>query len=261
VDKAKIAAEAIARSRRSLTPLAPLGSDAEPLNLKEAYQIQDELHALLAPDLGRLAGYKIGCTSAVMQKYLSIAHPCAGGIFANRIYDSGASLKASNFIRAGVECEIAVRLGRDLKYAGVPFTKEDVADAVDAYFPAIEVVDDRYVKWETLGAPTLVADDFFGAAIVLGEPVLRTQAPDLGTVVGRAFINGAEIGSGKGADLMGHPNNPVAWLANHLATEGKELLKGQTIMTGSSVQTVWLRAAEKVEMQFSHLGSVSLEFL
>ena len=42
-------------------------------------------------------------------------------------------------------------------------------EAIEAYHPAIEIVDDRYVKWETMGAPTLVADDFFAAGCVLGR--------------------------------------------------------------------------------------------
>lgn len=255
-----IAAKTIARARRSLTPLPPFSAKLEPKDLVAGYRIQEELHRLLASDHGALVGYKIGCTSEVMQEYLSISHPCAGGIYTNRVYESGVTLPAQNFVRVGVECEIAVRLGRDLSHAGAPLTKDDVAEAIEAYYPAIEIVDDRYLKWETLGAPTLVADDFFGAAIVLGKPIPRVSAPDLGLVVGRALINGVEIGRGTGADLMGHPNNPVAWLANHLATEGKKLLAGQIVMTGSSVKTVWLGAGDDVQMDFTDLGNVRLSF-
>ena len=98
-----------------------------------------------------------------------------------------------------------------------PFTAEWVCEAIEAYLPAIEIVDDRYVKWETLGAPTLVADDFFAAGCVLGEPVARAAAPDLLEVIGRAVINGEEVGRGTGADVLGHPHHALAWLANHLA--------------------------------------------
>ena len=54
-------------------------------------------------------------------------------------------------------------------------------EAIEAYYPAIEIVDDRYVKWETLGAPTLVADDFFAAGCVLGGLVIGTL---LGLIAG-----------------------------------------------------------------------------
>ena len=109
-------------------------------------------------------------------------------------------------------------------------------EAIEAYHPAIEIVDDRYEKWETMGAPTLIADDFFAAGCVLGKAVARTKAPDLLTVIGRALINGEEAGRGTGADVLGHPHNALAWLANHLADEGKGLHAGQIVLTGKPGQ-------------------------
>src|SRR5205085_1623258 len=133
---------------------------------------------------------------------LGIPHPCGGGVFEKGVHDSGAKLPARDYVRVGVECEIAVKLARDLAATEQPFTAEWVGEAVEAYFPAIEIVDDRYAKWETLGAPTLVADDFFAAGIVLGKPVARSAAPDLLKVAGRALINGKEDGRGTGADVL-----------------------------------------------------------
>jgi 2-keto-4-pentenoate hydratase len=260
MNKTVNAAETIAAARRSFAPLPPLGKELEPTDLASGYATQYALHDLLVTDHGALVGYKIGCTSDVMQKYLAIPHPCSGGIFATRVHQSGASLKADAYVRVGVECEIAVRLGRDLPQSEGPFTRDSVADAVEVYFPAIEIVDDRYVKWETLGAPTLIADDFFAAGIVLGAPMPRAQVPDLLKVSGRALINGVEVGRGSGADLLGHPHNALAWLANHLAAQGKALRKGQLVMTGSIIQTVWLKAGDKARMEFTPLGVVELAF-
>jgi 2-oxo-3-hexenedioate decarboxylase/2-keto-4-pentenoate hydratase len=183
------AAKIIADARRARTRLAPLVGDAAPQTEADGYRIQDALHDLLAADFGELVGYKIGCTSPVMQQYLDIPHPCGGGVFAKGVHKSGARLRAKDFVRVGVECEIAVRLGRDLVISEAPFTAEWVAEAIEAYLPAIEIVDDRYVKWETMGAPTLVADDFFAAGCVLGKAVARSAAPDLLHVVGRANRN------------------------------------------------------------------------
>ena len=135
---------------------------------------------------------------------------------------------ARDFVRIGVECEIAVRLARDLGPTEAPFTAEWVAEAIEAYYPAIEIVDDRYVEWETLGAPTLVADDFFAAGCVLGEGVPRSAAPDLLEVVGRALINGEVVGQGTGADVLGHPHNALAWLANHLAAGARACARARS---------------------------------
>jgi 2-keto-4-pentenoate hydratase len=256
----RAAAETIAAARRSRTPLEPLAADVAPKTEAEGYRIQDALHDLLAADFGARVGYKIGCTSAVMQQYLGIPHPCGGGVFAKGVHESGASLQARDFVRVGVECEIAVRLARDLSPTEAPFTAEWVAEAIDAYHPAIEIVDDRYVKWETLGAPTLVADDFFAAGCVLGQPVARSAAPDLLTVIGRALVNGKRAGQGTGADVSGHPHNALAWLANHLAAEGKGLRAGEIVLTGSLVKTLWLNAGAKVVMDLQGLGSVAATF-
>jgi 2-keto-4-pentenoate hydratase len=258
MDKILAAAKAIALARRNHAPLAEL--EVPPADEAEGYQVQRALHDLLLPRLGPLVGYKIGCTSQVMQDYIGIPHPCGGGVFEKGVHDSGIKLAASDYVRVGVECEIAVRLKRDLSPGEAPFTAEWVGEAVEAYHPAIEIVDDRYVKWETMGAPTLVADDFFAAGCVLGPPVPRSAVPDLRTVKGRALVNGEEAGQGTGADVLGHPHNALAWLANHLAAEGKGLHAGQFVLTGSLVKTLWLKAGDKVRMELEGLGEVEAEF-
>ena len=260
MDKTLEAAKAVAVARRDLSPLQPLTAEVAPRDEAEGYRIQDAVHAVLAGDVGPLVGYKIGCTSAVMQRYLGIPHPCGGGVFSRGVHSSGVSLRHSDYVRVGVECEIAVRLARSLSPGEGPFTAEWMMEAIEAYHPAIEIVDDRYVKWETMGAPTLVADDFFAAGCVLGKAVARTKAPDLLTVKGRAIVNGKNAGRGTGADVLGHPHNALAWLANHLADEGKGLHAGQIVLTGSLVKTVWLDAGDSVRMELDGLGTVEAKF-
>lgn len=260
MDNILAAARTIASARRNRVPLQSLSSDVVPQDEAEGYRIQRAVHDLLLPHFGAMVGYKIGCTSAVMQQYLDIPHPCGGGVFARGMHESGVSLRASDYVRVGVECEIAVRIGRDLAPSQAPFAADHVAEAIYAYLPAIEIVDDRYVKWETMGAPSLVADDFFAAGCVLGMPVARSSAPDLLDVVGRAIVNGAEAGRGTGADVLGHPHHALAWLANHLADEGRGLHAGQIVLTGSLVKTLWLNAGDSAVMELAGLGSVDVRF-
>ena len=122
-----------------------------------------------------------------------------------------------------------------------PFTAEWVAEAIEAYYPAIEIVDDRYVKWETLGAPTLVADDFFAAGCVLGEAVPRTEAPDLLAVTGRAIINGEEAGQ-RHRRRRARPSPSTRWPGSPTTSPRKEkaCTRAQIVLTGSLVKTVWL---------------------
>jgi 2-keto-4-pentenoate hydratase len=260
MDQILEAAQIIATSRRNRAALKALPPEVAPRDEADGYRVQRAVHDLLLPGTGALVGYKIGCTSPVMQQYLGIPHPCGGGVFASGVHDSGVSLRHRDFVRVGVECEIAVRLGSDLPGSQAPFTAETVGQAVEAYHPAIEIVDERYVDWQTLGAPTLIADDFYAAGCVLGKPVARAAAPDLRELVGRAIVNGTEFSRGTGADVLGHPHNPLAWLANHLAQEGKSLRAGQIVLTGSLVKTLWLNAGDRVTMDLSQLGTVEAVF-
>src|ERR1700758_2706261 len=160
MDRIVAAAQAIATARRNRVRLTALPAEVAPRNEAEGYLVQRALHDLMLGESGGLVGYKIGCTSKVMQEYLNISHPCGGGVFARGVFESGARVNASDYVSVGVECEIAVRLARDLAPSEQPFTPEWVMEAVEAYFPAIEIVDERYEQWESLGAPSLIADDF-----------------------------------------------------------------------------------------------------
>jgi 2-keto-4-pentenoate hydratase len=253
-------AQAIATGRRNRAPLKTQPPLTAPRDEVEGYRVQRALHDLLLPGAGHLVGYKIGCTSKVMQQYLGIPHPCSGGVFERGVHGSGVRLRVADYVCVGVECEIAVRLGSDLPPAAAPFTDGDVAAAIGACLPAIEIVDDRYANWETLGAPTLIADDFFAAGCVLGEPVAGAAAPDLAAVTGVARINGKDAGRGRGADVLGHPHRALAWLANHLAAEGRGLHAGQIVLTGSLVKTIWLSAGDHVVMELEGLGRVEASF-
>src|SRR6201993_146926 len=144
------AAQIIATSRRNRAALKALPAEVAPSDEAQGYQVQRAVHDLMLPNTGALVGYKIGCTSKVMQQYLDIPHPCGGGVFARGVHESGVRLRAADFVRVGVECEIAVRMGRSLAAGRGPFTAENVAGAIEAYLPAIEIVDDRYERWETL---------------------------------------------------------------------------------------------------------------
>ncbi|UEM02756.1 fumarylacetoacetate hydrolase family protein [Skermanella rosea] len=243
----------------SLRALDRLPDPLQPADEAEAYQVQEALNRKLSgAGFGELAGYKIGCTTAVMQAYLGIASPCRGGILSSTVAGGGAALNHAAFRRPGVECEIAVRLGKDVPESGAPYDRNSVAGFVECCMPAAEIVDDRYADWRTVGTPLLIADNFFGAGCVLGAPVHDWGALD--EVAGSMLINGAVVGSGRGADVLGHPFEALAWLANRLAGQGGGLKAGDLVLTGSVVQTNWVAVGDRVVMDLGRLGAVELSF-
>ncbi len=256
ISKVGTAADEIARARLAGERLAPLHPFLRPADEAAAYQVQAALHERLMPTLGRRVGYKIGCTTPVMQRYLGIPSPCSAGVFAGGVHKSGVVLRFDDFRHVGVECEIAVRLGRDVPADGAPFTADSVRDAVVAYMAAIEIVDDRYADWRSTDTPTLIADDFFAAGCVLGEAVADPGDP--AALVGTTTIDGVEVGRGLGADVMGHPLNALAWIASSLAGRGTCLREGEIVLLGSLVETRWLARGDHVAIAIDGLGRVEM---
>ncbi|MEZ5668808.1 MAG: fumarylacetoacetate hydrolase family protein [Alphaproteobacteria bacterium] len=254
------AARTLAADRLAHRPFGGFGAGADGLDEATAYAIQARLHRHLVGRDGVQVGWKIGCTTPVMQEFLAIDRPCAGRIRAGGLYQGSADLAVADYARVGVECEIAVRLGRDLPASGRPWTRAAVGAAIGACMAAIEIVDERYVDYRTLGAPSLIADDFFHAGCILGRPV-ATVAPDaLAALTGRMVIDGVEVGSGRGAEILGEPLAALEWLANGAATAETGLAAGEIVMLGSLVRTHWPGPGSTVEIEIAQLGSVSARF-
>jgi 2-keto-4-pentenoate hydratase len=239
------------------TPFHPFAASHGIGDLASAYDAQDALVDLLARRSGALpVGYKIGLTSGRMQAMCGIPHPIGGVVLSDRVLASGVRLDPSHYGRLGIEFEIAVRLARDLPTAGAPYAMTDVADAIDAIAPAIEIVDDRAADYAALDPLSLVADNSWNAGIVLGS--FQTSWPDLPSLVGTVTRNDLALDRGVGADVLGHPFAPLVWLANHLAKRGRGLASGAIVMTGSIVTTKFPASGERWHFDLAGLGDVEV---
>jgi 2-oxo-3-hexenedioate decarboxylase/2-keto-4-pentenoate hydratase len=255
------AAEVLAEARIRGRVVGPLPPDCRPADEAAGYAVQAAVHARLTESgWGEIAGWKLGCTTAVMQEHLGIANPTYGAMWARSVHRGDRDLQLADFRRPGVECEIAVRLDERLAPEDAPFDRAHIEHSVGACMVAAEVVDDRYADFRDLGAPTLIADDFFHAAAVLGEPREDWRDLDLSTLKGRTYVDNNLAGEGTGADVMGHPLDALVWLANGLSAQSRGLEAGQVVLTGSVVATQWLTAAATVEVEVDGLGRLRLGF-
>jgi 2-oxo-3-hexenedioate decarboxylase/2-keto-4-pentenoate hydratase len=254
------AAELFRDNRLKPIPLAALPDDCRPGSESDAYRIQEALAPLLtAAGMGPVAGYKIGCTTPVMQAYLEIDHPCAGHIFGHTVGLGEDSFPHARFHHVGVECELAANLVTDLPAANAPYDRQMVAAAVGGIMAAIEVVDDRYADFRALDAPSLVADDFFGAGCVLGS-AHPLAGLDPAALEGSMAINGEVVGTGLGRDILGHPLEALVWLANARAERDRRLRAGDFVLLGSRVETKWVAVGDVVEIDIQGLGTATARF-
>jgi 2-keto-4-pentenoate hydratase len=207
------------------------------------------------------AGFKIGATTKRMQDYLGLAEPAAGYMVAAGVFASGARIPHASLRGPGAECEIGLRLARDLP-AG-PCDQETAQAAVGEVFAAIEIVENRYGTpplgdLARIGTPTLIADQVYHRAAVLGPPA-DWRGLDLGAIAGRVAVDGLERAMGHGRDLLGHPMAALAWLAGSPTVAAFGGLKaGQVVMLGSVTPPIWLDRACHVSVRFEGLGEATV---
>jgi 2-keto-4-pentenoate hydratase len=256
------AAEIIGAARLDRRPLTALPESLRPADEGEGYLLQNEVRDYLAANgKGQRVGYKIGCTTKVMQEYLRIPNPCSGTIFEDTVQPTDGKLALADYVAVGVECEIAVRLGRDLPAGTAPFDREAAADAVGSCMASIEIVDNRYADFTTLGAPMLIADDFFGAGCVLGPEQRGFDPRRLTDSSATLSIDGVAISGGKGSDILGNPLDALAWLANNAVRYGEGLRAGQIVSLGSVVKTQWLDKPCEIKNANDLLGDVTVRLI
>ena len=231
-----------------------------PNDINEAYLMQREYQRHIAEEQGAIAGYKLAATTAALQAANGVSEPCLGIMLEDNIRRSPCTLEVANFVQLGIECEVAVRLGADLSASGAPYDRGKVSEAVDSLSTAFEVIDIRRTPGMEPKAQFLtgVAANVFNEGVVLGEPVTSWRNLDLQAAYGSMTINGEMVGDGHGSDVMGHPLEPLAWLANKLAEQGLGLSTGMVIITGSIVSPKPLKAGDTASIMIEGLGGAEI---
>jgi 2-keto-4-pentenoate hydratase len=214
--------------RRRFAPLQPW---PEVPDETFAYAVQEGLLARrLQRTPGRVAGYKIGLTTPRMQTLCRGNQPISGVMYERSIRRSPAQVSPGDWVHLGIESELAVRIARPLPAGSEAITRDDVAAAVDGMAAAFELIEDRHADYTTLDWLWMAADNSWHSGLVLGEVVSPRDVTDLPGVL---TIDGGEVDRGSTRDVLGHPYDAVAWLANHLSGRGLRLESGQWVSTGS----------------------------
>ena len=252
---ARRAAEALFNEHKTGTKFKTIDPKTGLASIADAYDIQDRYVALLLPEQGEAVGYKVGLTSKTMQTFCGIDHPIGGVVLARRMHQSGATVRRGDYGRLGLEFEVAVRIKSDIPPGAQ--TPAVIAPHIDGVSAGIEVVDDRAADYGNLDVRSLVADNSWNAGIVVSN--FSAQWPDLENMRGKATENGSPVGEGFGRDILGHPFNSVAWLNAQLASRGGGLRRGQVVMTGSVMKTVFPTEPASYRFEFSGLGAVEVK--
>jgi 2-keto-4-pentenoate hydratase len=255
---ARLLAEARFQHRR----LSELPLSARPKNVLEAYACQDALVSLLIEHYGgETIGYKIACTNKIAQELLHMDGPFHGKLLSSSSFDSPAKIEAGGFFMRVMEAEFAFRMARDLAPGARMASREEVADAVEAVLPGIEIVDSRFDEWTTVGGESLIADNACHAAWVKGALVKPWRDLDLAAQEVRLLLNGTVIQKGNGAAVLGHPLNALHWLVGSLHERGIALKAGQYVTTGVTTDIYLGQPGDHVSADFGPVGAVELKLI
>ena len=256
---AERAADYLVDAHRRHETFGHLPSELSPCDLGAALAAQDAYVRRLVAVRGPVAGYKVALTTPAMQTLTGFSEPARGRLFANTVHACPHAIRGVDFGRLGLECEVAFRIGKALAPTGVPYDPPSVLPAVAEFMPAFEVIDDRGADYSTFAQTVFdfIADNTWNAGVVLGAPAPAARAGELPDARGSMYINGKLIAEGHGRDVLGHPLNALAWLANSLAGAGLALEPGMIVMTGSLVPTQFVQVGDAVRYVLDGFGEIS----
>lgn len=255
-DRARAAAEAIWASWERGQCLRQLPASCRPHSLEEGYAVQ----AMLEEVSGSVSvGWKIAATNVTGQRHIGVDGPIGGRLLSAKVVGGDAPVPiAGNHMRVA-EAEFAFVLGSDLAPRETDYTQDEVLACVDSLHPAIELPDSRFEDFAAAGGAQLAADDACAGWFMLGEPVSSEwRDMDLAAHAVSVHIDGREVTSGRGADVLGGPLVALAWLANSHGLRGCGLEAGDIVTTGVCGKPVPIGAGEIVCAEFGSLGRIEL---
>ena len=229
-----------------------------------------KLNARLEKRYGKVIGYKAGLTNPAVQKRFNADQPVWGKLYEGMVLPDGATVEAAFGARPLFEADMLVRVkSAAINHAKTPM---EVLESIDQVIPFIELPDlvvqappklnGAAVSAINVGARLGVAGTPIAVPVTRAERYAMLDALQGMTVV-LADGNGAELGKGKGSDILEHPLNAVVWLAGALAQEGLAMKPGELISLGSFSPLLPPKAGMKATVTYRGLAGaqpVSVSF-
>ena len=229
----ELASRQIADYRRR-SPGTYFGELRRPLSLEEAYRVQAEVSRLRVRDGDKIAGYKVGCTSAEIERQFGLRGPIYAVLFESEFRRSGARLDGSSFMNLAIEGEMAARVGDDGEIA--------------ALFPAIEL-HNLVFRSEPKTLAELIVNNGLNAGVVLPGEAADYKALEQELAQGlRVLINGESIDEGALWSLPGGAGASLRWLKENLERHGGGLRPGHLVLTGTPLGIHCVHPGDHVEV-------------
>ena len=135
------------------------------LDVSQGYELQNAVAKLRFQRGERLIGYKVGCTSSVIQEQLGINHRVRGLLFDTEQHESGVALSRQSFDNLAIEGELAIELSREPREED--FTVHSLPACIARVFPVIEL-HNHVMRGQQVSAGELIANNAIHAGFISG---------------------------------------------------------------------------------------------
>jgi 2-keto-4-pentenoate hydratase len=252
-DEIETFAERLFEAYDTKEPVAPLSDDAE-ISTEEAYAIQSAVFERLCPDRDEIVGHKLGLVSEAKQEQLGIPEPIFCHVAPETLL-AGEPVPTGEMIAPRIEAEIGLLLEEDVPETA---TAADGLAATRAVVPVAEILESRFQGWSIPSAQDVIADLTSAGKVIVGETLRDPRDVDVAMESVAVSVNGEIEATGVGADIMGHPARPVAWLAGRLADFDDELRAGELVMTGGITAAIDIEPGDVYNVQFGSIGNIEV---
>ena len=227
--------------------IAGLPEACRPASVTDAHAIQDAVTAALGQPVG---AFKANAPAN--------AEATRGVIYAATVFASPARIPAADVPQCGVEGEVAFVFRRDLPARQTPYSREDVAAAVDAY-AAIEVVTSRYQDPDKVSNLEKLADCISNGAFVYGAVLADWRGLELGNLKVTLAVNGTTVLEQVGGHPTGDPLGIAVALVNMMRSQNG-VRAGQFVTCGSCTGLRYLQPGDVCSVRFDGLGEAEVTF-
>jgi 2-oxo-3-hexenedioate decarboxylase/2-keto-4-pentenoate hydratase len=232
-----------------------------PEDERTAYRVQDAFLKKLVTKQGPLVGYKIALTSPQILAQTGLKGPVYGPIRKKRAFENKATIRADRWTRLGAELEVIFIMAREVPLPKArPYDKDSIAEFVADARAGFELIEDRGADYTKLTLNGLIMDVGWNGGSLIGKHNKSWRNLDLGNLNGTIFFDGKEVRAGHSGDVLGHPLNALAWLANKLGEHGKTLKKGAIVSSGSMVACQFVPPGSTARGVIEGLGEVTLKY-
>ena len=238
-DRLSSVCDRLVTARRTGARIALVGPDA-PADYEEGLAIQDRVVAALnSPTVGWKV-MQVPQGPVIYAPILQSGRVPAGGTW-----------EVVGREPAGIELEIAFRLGRDVPAGATP---GEVVEAVESAHVVFELCQSRITDPGSQPRHVMLADCIANAGLVVGSEILAWRTQDLRARAGRLLVDGKVYVEGKSVD----PLAALQLLPPAMTARGKSLAAGQIIITGSLIGMNWLTGNRELKGIIDGLGEVTI---